>query len=107
MLAGRSISDYDLSLLQACVSTSVRPVLSGRNFGMESCSTELALGRRRIQEGSCPRLSYVLRVPGGSLGAEVVVLPVLTGVSALLGDQLSPEGIGVRHTVSQDQLQVL
>jgi hypothetical protein len=34
----------------------------------------------------------------------VVVLPVLTGVSALLGDQLSPGGIWVRSAVAQDQL---
>ena len=59
-------------------------------------------------EGSCPRLllgSCVLRAPGRSLGAEVVVLPVLTGVSALLGDQLSPSNIYVWSTMAQDQLQ--
>jgi hypothetical protein len=46
-------------------------------------------------EGSCPRLvlsSCVLRALGGALGAEVMVLPVLTGVSALFGDELSLGG---------------
>ena len=38
-------------------------------------------------------VSCVLRAPEGSLRAEVVVLPVLTGVLALLGDQLYPSGI--------------
>jgi hypothetical protein len=49
-------------------------------------------------EGSCPRLflgSCILRAPEVSLRAEVVVLLVLTGVSALLGDQLSPGVIWV------------
>jgi hypothetical protein len=34
-----------------------------------------------------------------------VVLPVLTGVSALLGDQLFPGGVWVCSAVAQDQLQ--
>ena len=38
--------------------------------------------------------------------AEVVVLPVLSGVSALLEDQLSPRGIWVWKAVAQGQLQV-
>ena len=37
----------------------------------------------------------------------MVVLLVLTSVSALLGDQLSPEDIWVWSAVAQDQLQVL
>ena len=40
-----------------------------------------------------------------SLRAEVVVFPVLTGVSALLEDQLSPGGIWVWSAMAQDQLQ--
>jgi hypothetical protein len=36
----------------------------------------------------------------------VVVLPVLTDLSALLGDQLSPSGILVWSAVTQDQLLV-
>jgi hypothetical protein len=48
------------------------------------------------------------RVPLGlGILAEVVVLPVLTGVSILLGDQLSPSGIWVWRAVAQDQLWVL
>jgi hypothetical protein len=34
----------------------------------------------------------------------MVVLPVIIGVSALLGDQLSPGSIWVWSTVAQDQL---
>lgn len=52
--------------------------------------------RRQKPEGTCPRLllsSCVLRSLGGSFGTEVVVLPVLTDMSALLGDQLSPSSI--------------
>ena len=36
----------------------------------------------------------------------MVVLPVLTGVSALLEDQLSPEGILVCNVVAEDQLRM-
>ena len=43
---------------------------------------------------------------GPEISAEVVVLPVLTGVSALLGDQLFPCGNCVWRAVSQGQLQV-
>ena len=74
---------------------------------MESCGTGSTPGCRQKLEGSCPRLlliSCVLRAPGGTLKAEVVVLPVLTGVLALLGDQLSPGGICVWSVVAQDQL---
>ena len=35
----------------------------------------------------------------------MVVLPVLTGLSALLGDLFSPSGICVWKAVAQDQLQ--
>ena len=45
-----------------------------------------------------------LRVPGKSLCAAVVVLPVLTGLSACLGDQLSPSAFWVCSAVAQDQL---
>jgi hypothetical protein len=73
---------------------------------MGSCGTESTLGCRQKLEGSCSRLllgSCVLRALDRSLGVEVVVLPVFTGVSALLGDQLSPSGIWVWNTVAQDQ----
>jgi len=49
--------------------------------------------RHRKPEGSCPRLllgSHILRAIGGSPAAKVVALLVLSGVSVLLGDQLSP-----------------
>ena len=65
---------------------------------------------RRKLEGSCPRLllgSCVLSALGNSLGAEVVVLPVLTGVPVLPEDQLSLGSIWVWNTVAQDQLWVL
>jgi hypothetical protein len=34
-----AVSDCGLSLLQACVSIPGRPILSGRNLGMDSCVT--------------------------------------------------------------------
>jgi hypothetical protein len=42
-----------------------------------------------------------------SLGGEAVVLPLLTGVSALLGSQLSHGGIWVWRAITQDKLLVL
>jgi hypothetical protein len=48
--------------------------------------------------GSC-----ILRALGGSLGAEMVVLPLLTGVSALLVYLLSPSRFGygkLQHKIS-------
>ena len=51
----------------------------------------------------CPNGSG--RVPlGPGIWTEVVVLPELTGVSALLGDQLSSGGICECRSVAQDQL---
>jgi hypothetical protein len=53
----------------------------------------------------CP--DYYRLVPLGlGIWAEVVVLQVFTGVPALLGDKLSPRGIWVWSTVTQDQLRV-
>ena len=57
---------------------------------MESCGSVLAQGCRPKPGGSCPWMyldSCVLVALGRSLGTEVVVLPVLTVVLALLGDQ--------------------
>jgi hypothetical protein len=59
----------------------------------------------------CPAIPWFL-CPDGSRRApvrpgiwtEVVVLPVLASVSALLGDHLPPGGIWVWSTVAQDQL---
>jgi hypothetical protein len=62
---------------------------------------------RQKTEGSCPRLllsSCVLRDPGGSLRAEMVILTVCTGMPALLGDQLFPGGIWVWSAMALDQL---
>jgi hypothetical protein len=90
-----------------CVSTTGRPVLSRRNLGMERCGTGSALGCRWKPEGSCPRQllgSCVLRVLGRFLWAEVVALLALTGLSALLGEQLSPGVIWVWSAVAQDHL---
>jgi hypothetical protein len=53
-----------------CVSTPWRPLLSGRNLGMESWGTRSTLGCRWRLEGSCPWLllgSCVLIALGGSL----------------------------------------
>jgi hypothetical protein len=64
-----------MSLTVACPScksvchTPVRPVLSGRNLGMENYGTGSACGCRQKLEGSCPPLffgSCVLMALGGS-----------------------------------------
>jgi hypothetical protein len=57
------------------------------------------MGTRRI----LPSSSCVLRSQGKALRAEVMVFPVLTGMSALLGAQLSPCDIWVLRDVAQDQ----
>lgn len=68
----------------------VSPLLADQlSFGICICST-VAQDRlwELMEEGSCPRpllSSCVLRVLGGCLRAEVVVLLVLSGLSALLG----------------------
>lgn len=51
----------------------------------------------------CPESSgYIPLGPG--IWAEVLVLPVLTGVPTLLGDKLSPGDICIWNAVVQDQL---
>ena len=75
VLTGLALSDCGcLSCKPVCqawkTSTPGRPVLSGRNLGMESCGTGSALGCRQKPEGSCPQLilgSCVLMALGGSL----------------------------------------
>jgi hypothetical protein len=75
-----------------CVSISGRPVLSRRNFVMESCGTGSSPECRQKPEGSCPAVPWFL-CPDSSwlvslvtgIWGEVVVLPMLTGGSALLG----------------------
>ena len=69
----------------------------------EHCGTGSALGA----DGSCPSLllnSCVLRSLSESLRVEIVVLPLLTGLSTLLGDQLSSDSIWVWSAMAQDQL---
>jgi hypothetical protein len=97
VLAGLAISDCDLSLLQACVSE-----LLGNQFFLEGIWIWSTVAQDQLQVQtetgrSCYRLllsSCFLRVLGNSLGAEVVVFPVLTGMSKGLGDQLFLSGIG-------------
>ena len=63
-------------------------------------------GAKRNTEGSFPRFllnSCELRVLGGSLWVEVLVFPVLTAMSALLGAQISPGDIWIWKTLAQDQ----
>ena len=64
-----------------CVSTLGRPVLSGENLGMENCGTGSALRCRWKLVGSYSQLflGCVPLEPG--IWGEVVVLPVLTGLS--------------------------
>jgi hypothetical protein len=66
--------------------------------GLQGCTTTLEISLEVPPKGFLFRLLIsfcVLRVPGRYLGVEVVVLPVLTGLSALLGDLLSPGSIWV------------
>lgn len=53
----------------------------------------VARGQLRAQTEMGRMLSQTAAV--GSIGAEVVILPMLSGMSALLGDQVSPRGQGV------------
>ena len=59
VLAGLAVSDWIVPPASPCVSTPGRPVLSGWNFGMESCSTGSAPGCRWTLEITCPRCSLV------------------------------------------------
>jgi hypothetical protein len=58
---------------------------------------------RRILSQAAP-LVLCPEVSGGSLRAELVGLPGLTGLSALLGDQLSPGSIWVWSAVAQQNM---
>ena len=94
VLAGLAVSDCGLSLLQACVS-----VLLGDQFSLGGIWVWRAVAQGQLlvadrnRKDPVPLAPWFLRAPGRSLGAEVVVLPVLTGLSALLGDLLSPGDI--------------
>ena len=85
--------------------------LSGKHLSMQDQLWKLwhriSSGCRGKLQGSCPRpfiSTYLLRVLGKSLWAEEVLVSVLTGLSTLLGNQLSSGSIWVWSTVSQDQL---
>jgi hypothetical protein len=110
VLTGLAVSDCGFSLLQACVSVLMGDQFSQEKFGMESCDTMSALGCRQKLEGSCLQLVLgycVLMALGRSLRVEVVISTVVTGLSVLLGDQLSPSDVWVWSTVTQDQLRAL
>jgi hypothetical protein len=102
-----------LSLTVAC--PSCKPVCQTSSLQVEFVYKELwrrVISRvqtetRRILSPAVPWfLCHVGpgRVPlGPGIWAEVVVIPVLTGVSALLGDQLFPKGIWVWSPVAPAQ----
>ena len=78
-----------LTCAHRCVGPPGRPTLSWQ-YLCKLCGTGSALGTHRKLEDSCPRQffgSCVLRVMGGFLWAAVLVLPVLTGLSLLLGQE--------------------
>jgi hypothetical protein len=62
----------------------------------------------RILSQAIPWFMCPMALGGSLLGirGEVLVFPVFTGVSALLGDQFFPGGISVWRAVAQDQLPV-
>jgi hypothetical protein len=63
---------------------------------MESCGSGSAPSCRLKPGGSCPWMylgSCALIDLSRSLGTEVIVFPVLTGLLILVGDQLSPRSI--------------
>lgn len=88
-----------------CNDTPGRSVLFPQNLDMEHCGR--GSGCKLRKKASCLRLplSYFdLSALYGSLWAEVVVLHVLKGLSALLGDPLSHCSIWVWRTEAQVQL---
>jgi hypothetical protein len=95
-----AVSDFGLLLLSACCqhSRETNSLLEG--FGYGELWHNVNSGHRWKPEGSCPRMllsSCVLR-------ADVVVSPMLSGVSELLGDQLSFSRLWVWQAVAQGQL---
>jgi len=79
-----------------------------QDLGTESCGMESTLGTGSNQQDLsqftswflCPESSRKVSL-GPGMWAEMVVLPVLSGVSAVLGDALSPSGILVQRAVAQ------
>jgi hypothetical protein len=78
-----------------------------RNLGNKSCGTGSAPGADGNWKDPVPGCSSVSvsLEPQGFLRTEVVVLPVLTGVSTLLEHQLFPGQIWVWRTMAQGQFQ--
>lgn len=103
----RNFSRSDgLTFDQRSVSTPGKPALFLEVFVYEKLWHRISSGYRWKPDESCLRLllnSCILRAPGGSLWAEVVVLPMIAGISALLKDQLSPGSICVWIAVPPDQ----
>ena len=63
---------------------------------MENFRSGSAPGCRPKLGEFCPQMflgSYVLIALGGSLGTEMVVIPVLTGVPAILGEKGTESGL--------------
>ena len=100
--------DCGLSLLRACVSLFLEQLIfpGGIWVGRDIAQGQLWDAKRNT-EGSFPRFllnSCELSVLDGSLGADVLVFPVLTVMSALLGAQISSGGVWVWKTVAQEHL---
>ena len=76
-----------------CVSTPGRTDLSSRDLGKDNLLTQGQLWTaKRNTEGPFPWFllnSCKLRVLGGSLGAKLLVFPLLIVMSGLLGAQIS------------------
>ena len=113
--AGLTLSDCGFSLLQACVSVFLedqfslgkiclwRAVVQGQLWAQTEPGwiLPLAVTWFLCHDGS-------VWVPLGSVfWAEMVVLPMFTGILALLGVKLSSSHFWMRSAVAQDQLQGL
>jgi hypothetical protein len=93
-----------------CVGTLRRPALSRWYLDIECYGTGSVLGadgnwKDPVLGSSSFPVTWGL-CNEGSLWAEVVVLPVVTGLSALLEDPLTPSSIWLWSAVAQDQFRV-
>ena len=98
-----------LTYAHGCVGWSWETSFLPAVFGFGGYSTRSVPGTGGNLEGSCPRLVLslcVLSASGGFLRAEVMLLPVFTGMSASW-DTCSPSGIWVWRAVAWDQIWVL
>ena len=100
--------DCGLSLFPACVPVFLGEQMFPGGIWVQGAFAQGQLwGAKWNTEGSFPRFllnSCELRVLGGSLRVEMLVFPVLTAMSALLGAQIFPGGIWIWKTLAQDQL---